>query len=573
MLSGQSACHVCAKRKYLQYESLLDPFSDREQNLKISDVFAGLGTRPIDWFFAVESDSSRLYPVAIQESIEILENISGKRIGYHEGEILFGHLAHLLAMRISRAAAQLGSSGVDEICDVRLELSSHPPISSQEASNLISSPRFGGLVEFLVAMQRGISINSASYAVAPAADPAQASVSHYTRIHNLLVAPLRAKARKGKVLIVSPYIGKFRELALKFAVQASPIFFEIRPKWAQPTGWALAGRRQPLSSLNPESLTEKEILHILLLECLPSALIEHVEATLQVSVRLGFPSNPTKVFTSNAFDSDDVFKVYLASVRNQVSYLVGQHGNNYGVARFTNSAPEVKTADAFLSWGWQGANVLPLGQLKPLIRPARGPFCGVLLMLRDKLRSFTAHDADYTFEIYLDSVFSLAKMLSSSGVRVTIRSHPNDYGLVSDLFIDACAGSSIILQPVGQPLDKALERGLAPVFCYDSTGVLEAATAGGEFFIFAPDGIEHVEEFFRPNYNALKLAGLLAEEASSATTGILAWLTAKNRRSYQQAIERFADGLVKPPPSLLMDLIRLLRTVRPFGGMRTGWTT
>lgn len=562
VLSNQSSCQACLRREHLSNETFLTKNSANGAELGVSDSYLDLGPRPIDWFLAGESKSSKLYPIAIQESIAILERVSGRRMGYREGEILFGHLANLLSMRIARALAQFDSMSAGKLCDVRIELASNPPISSQDAANVIASSSFGALVELLLASQRGLRVNSSLVEVSKPSEALEGAVSYYTRIHNLLATILRPKARRAKVLIVSPYIGKLRELALKVAVRASPIFFEIRPGWAQPYRWALAERRQLISEGALAPPNDRALLETLLLECLPSALLEHFETTVQISRKLGFPSHPLKVFTSNAFDADDVFKAYVATVRANVSYLVGQHGNNYGVARFTKAAPEVRTADAFLSWGWQGENVLPFGQLTPSVRASSPPSRGVVLVLRDRLRNFSAQDADFTFPVYLDAIFNLARSLSERGIEVMIRSHPSEYDCVATQFVDARLSSKVSLQSPGKSLANALSLKLAPVFCYDSTGVLEAASAGGECFVFAPDGLEHVDCEFRSNYRFLEVGGLLAEDAATATCAITAWLSANDRKLYREALESFADGIVKRPTALVMNLVKLLASTR-----------
>ena len=62
------------------------------------------------------------------------------------------------------------------------------------------------------------------------------------------------------------------------------------------------------------------------------------------------------IFTSNSFDTSEVFKLWTAEkVETGCPYIIGQHGNNYGAARYCPSETEcVETADAFLTWGMLG---------------------------------------------------------------------------------------------------------------------------------------------------------------------------------------------------------------------------
>ena len=65
--------------------------------------------------------------------------------------------------------------------------------------------------------------------------------------------------------------------------------------------------------------------------------------------------NPKFIFTSNSFDTDEIFKQWVArNVEKSVPYFVGQHGNNYGQNIFEGRSiwPERSTCDSFITWGW-----------------------------------------------------------------------------------------------------------------------------------------------------------------------------------------------------------------------------
>jgi putative transferase (TIGR04331 family) len=67
-----------------------------------------------------------------------------------------------------------------------------------------------------------------------------------------------------------------------------------------------------------------------------------------------WPAVPRFIFTSNAFSSDDVFKVWAAEkVENGVPLIIGQHGGNYGMALWSYMEDhQIAIADKFISWGW-----------------------------------------------------------------------------------------------------------------------------------------------------------------------------------------------------------------------------
>jgi hypothetical protein len=204
--------------------------------------------------------------------------------------------------------------------------------------------------------------------------------------------------------------------------------------------------------------------------------------------------------------------------------------------------------------------------LKPLIKPVRRPFSGVVLVLRDRLAQYTAHDPNFAFPAYLREVFGLAEELSASGIRVLIRSHPADYSIVREAFLGLGEAKSdnLHLQSMSEPLKRAFNRGFAPVFCYDSTGVLEIAAAGGECFVFSPDGLEHVQFPYAANYQALSDNGLLETDAGLAASAIIDWLNSESPLPYRRALKTFAAGIVFPPRRLVSVLARLMKNESPY---------
>ena len=68
-----------------------------------------------------------------------------------------------------------------------------------------------------------------------------------------------------------------------------------------------------------------------------------------------FPSNPKFIFTSNSYDTDEVFKIWVAKkTEENFKYFVGQHGNNAGQHFCWAIQVGLKryTTNRFISWGW-----------------------------------------------------------------------------------------------------------------------------------------------------------------------------------------------------------------------------
>ena len=124
-----------------------------------------------------------------------------------------------------------------------------------------------------------------------------------------------------------------------------------------------------LNSHNKSQNVENFIRHILP-NSLPITVIESFKDINELSIKSGYPKTPKFIFTSAAFNDDEVFKFFVAKkVEDGVPYYVGQHGNNYFTSTHCNHLTELKTCDKFISWGAKyESNVIPTFNFKTLGR-------------------------------------------------------------------------------------------------------------------------------------------------------------------------------------------------------------
>ena len=92
-----------------------------------------------------------------------------------------------------------------------------------------------------------------------------------------------------------------------------------------------------------------------LFEFFPTCFFESYKILKQFEKNNFFSSNPKFIFTSNSYDTDEVFKIWVAKkTEENFKYFVGQHGNNAGQHFYLghSSWPERYTTNRFISWGW-----------------------------------------------------------------------------------------------------------------------------------------------------------------------------------------------------------------------------
>ncbi len=98
-------------------------------------------------------------------------------------------------------------------------------------------------------------------------------------------------------------------------------------------------------------------------ETLPWQVLEGYRAGCEGAARLPQPAKPPKLIVSDiGWYFDEAFKFWAAAQAERGARLVGhQHGGGYGDRLWdTGEGLERALTDRFISWGWEGARVVPL---------------------------------------------------------------------------------------------------------------------------------------------------------------------------------------------------------------------
>lgn len=81
-----------------------------------------------------------------------------------------------------------------------------------------------------------------------------------------------------------------------------------------------------------------------------------------------YPRNPTRIFTSTAYQANEGFKIWAAEQKTKnVPLIILQHGGNMGLSlRNQSEDHQLKIANQFLSWGWKRENYHNITKAPPL---------------------------------------------------------------------------------------------------------------------------------------------------------------------------------------------------------------
>ena len=152
---------------------------------------------------------------------------------------------------------------------------------------------------------------------------------------------------------------------------------------------------------------------------IPSCYLEGYRTLVEQAAALPWPAGPKFIFTSNSFDTDELFKAWTAAhVEKGVPYVAGQHGNNYGTHVWAGSEvwPERAATDRFITWGWSDENPRTApGFLfaETASRKTRGRASGGGLLLIEVCipHRIEPHDGHAQFSIYQEEQFQFVNAL------------------------------------------------------------------------------------------------------------------------------------------------------------------
>lgn len=480
-------------------------------------IYLSLGELNSDWWKATAPKRIQLYKQLIALAQPMLSEARGSNLDLNQTQVLVGHICMALAGRIARTLVQIES--VNGQISLYLDSTSFlfpSPQSSSDSYKLLIHPEFSRYIDTAL-LRAGDSFTEALELNSKAQPDKAKATDLATKIYSGIAGLFSPLTRRSAFLVVGSYMGRIREICLSFALLQVPLLVELRRQRA-------TDAERPLRTFNQESNSMDNFLKNALNALLPSNLCNQDSDEERRLSNAGWPTLPKAIFTSNSFDTDDDFKSHLSINWNRTSYLVGQHGNNYGTSQNSLIYPETWLADKFLTWGWKdGLNSTRLGVIKPVrgtILPRQKK--GFLLVLRDENWLQVEADIALTNEVYFQKIAQFAERLISSGCKVMVRPHPATPDWALDL-IRRESGDSQSLSFSRPRAKMSKERKTwFPIFGYDSTGMLELASVGDDFMAFVPDGLDGIRTPFRQIYRELIDLQVVHLTAESAISTLLA---------------------------------------------------
>jgi putative transferase (TIGR04331 family) len=320
--------------------------------------------------------------------------------------------------------------------------------------------------------------------------------------------------KKNDAFILRSYLPGIQELKLQLSLFQIPIQWEV----PVPEKNIVNAKLRDSLSLDSEKYTGfEEFIRLYVKEFLPTVYLEGFSKCLQIAKGLPWPSSPKFIFTSNAFDTDEIFKIWTAEkVEKGIPYFTGQHGNNYGTHFATRDrfAPETITADYFFSWGWAGPKVVPAFNFKIANKLVENyDKSGGLLLIEitcqelyrpwDDYAKHAEYQADQFKFVELLSL-NIKKMVTVRLMRLYLKNNWFDDLRWSQVLPD------IALEKGLERMNDLIGNSRLIVHSYDSTGILETLALNIPTMCFWQGGLGHLTPEAQKFYQLLVDAKILA---------------------------------------------------------------
>lgn len=397
----------------------------------------------------------------------------------------------------------------------------------------------------------------------------QATTPNFLSIKSLILATgkhiLPIFKNDSDAFIINSYLPKWQEFKLQLALGQCPQFWRSPPLGVSPYNSTM--RR--LLTIGAENHTGFErFLRLQLPEMMPICYLEGYDSLCQLVKTLPWPRLPKFIFTSNNFDTDEIFKAWVGQkVEQGIPYFAGQHGANYGTFMASPDFTEAVTCDRFLTWGWTNNNPknIPAFIFNKAGKKAASVLKegGLLLIELPSMHRTGLADvnAAYSnFHKYQGEQFQFVEGLPERIQRtLTVRLHGewSKHRWFEDMrWSDRLP--TVRIEDGKVTIKELIAKSRLIVHSYDSTGILETLTMNIPTLCFWYGGLSHLLPSAKPFYELLMEAGILFDTPEQAASHVAKnwddidswWKSDAVQRSRNLFCEKYARSENKPVRAL-----------------------
>ena len=339
-------------------------------------------------------------------------------------------------------------------------------------------------------------------------------INYFLKIYSVLITkPLN------KVLIKDPYMPLTNEFKLNLKFFQLPVRI---PKTLVKKPKQIF-ERESIKILKSNSDFEL-LLNKLLINLIPYSYLENLKR-IKKEINFYYPNNPKIIFTSNAYQHDDNFKIMTAERKTEkTKYIIGQHGGGFKTGLKNQTVlHQLKTCDKFFSWGWDNLeynNIIKMPSLKLSRKINRPDIKGhILITVPSYPRYFYCHYSIpvagqflKTINMTIDFINSL-NTSSSDLVKLKIDSGEFGWNLEERYISKGFKG----MLTRNENLYKLLSQSRLSISTYNSTIFYETLANNFPTVIFFDSNFYEISEQAKEDFNILKSVGIYHDSCLMAS--------------------------------------------------------
>ncbi|MBF0205441.1 MAG: hypothetical protein HQK53_00995 [Oligoflexia bacterium] len=388
---------------------------------------------------------------------------------------------------------------------------------------------------------------------------------------NLLLKTAKNFSRETDAVLVATYLPFFTDFLLQLSLKQIPIIHHTE---AAPNIGADLQLRNSIQTTAKNFEGFENCIRTLLFQNIPTLYLEGYYALREKVKKLKWPKKPKIIFTSVAYNSDDVFKAWAAQCVEEKSHLIiGQHGGALGSSLISSSRDhELAISDRYLTWGWtlENPKQYPVGILKQLCkRKARWNPSGLLLLVTSVMPRYS-----YILGSYPVSTEQTEKALNDNYIFVQelnreiykllrVRLFLPDWGWNqskrwTDIFPD------IILDSGKSPMEASLKKARLVVVVYNGTVLLETMSQNIPTIIFWDQKYNELHPDVVPYFILLEDVGIFHKEPVSAArkvqeiwNNVEMWWKSKKVQDARNAFCAYMAKKPRNPISVLKNSLKI----------------
>jgi putative transferase (TIGR04331 family) len=376
--------------------------------------------------------------------------------------------------------------------------------------------------------------------------------------------------RDSDAFIINSYLPKKQEINLQLALGQFPQLWRAPKLDVIEKPDCILRKKLANQFLSKSDDNLGDILGVMAFELLPVCYLEGFSNIDKLVKQQPWPKSPKFIFTSSNFETDEVFKLWAATkVESGITYITGQHGNNYGTYRYMDSTIEEVTADKFITWGWTDG----LPQHTPaFIFKTSGQKTGHYnqqggLLLIELCHSGRDSKWDRSYEFlgyFKEQLDFVGKLIKVPKKLLTIRLHqPHTFPLGCEISRWQTFDDTIRLE-FSMNISVLIAQSRLVVYSYDSTGILETLSQNIPTLAFWKNGLDHLRESAKPYYQLLVDAGIVhftpesvAQKVNDVWDNVDEWWW---QNKVQDARNKFCNRYARQSKKPVRDLKKLLNS-------------